>query len=145
MTMGSICRCAALLALFAMPANAADIHACKLSSDKRSVAVTVSNPYTQETHCTVNCHVSIPGSGVASISCTKMVPGGAKDFELCTRSRDGGAEYVRLSDAGNAECVKPLAEQKAGDKDDDDDTIDQDEILKRMQRGEPVQNWMKKK
>lgn len=124
-------------------AQAADFHACKLSPDKRSVTVLVSNPYAQETHCTVNCHVALPGSGIASISCTKTVPGGAKDFELCVRTRDGG-DYAKLSDAGNAECVKPLAQTK-DEKADDDDSIDQEEILKRMQRGEPMQNWMKKK
>jgi hypothetical protein len=131
-----------LLASFGA-AQAADIHACRLSPDKRSVTVLVSNPYAQETHCTVNCHVAIPGGGIASISCTKTVPGGSKDFELCTRTRSDNRAYAKLSDAGNAECVRPLA-QKTEDKDDGDIEIDQEEILKRMQRGEPMQNWLKK-
>jgi hypothetical protein len=135
-----------LLASFGA-AQAADIHACRLSPDKRSVTVLVSNPYAQETHCTVNCHVAIPGGGVASISCTKTVPGGARDFELCTRTRPDNRDYAKLSDAGNAECVRPLAQktqEKDDDKDDGDIEIDQEEILKRMQRGEPMQNWLKK-
>jgi hypothetical protein len=135
-----------LLASFGA-AQAADIHACRLSPDKRSVTVLVSNPYAQETHCTVNCHVAIPGGGVASISCTKTVPGGARDFELCTRTRSDNRDYAKLSDAGNAECVRPLAQKtqkKDEDKDDGDIEIDQEETLKRMQRGEPMQNWLKK-
>jgi hypothetical protein len=58
-------------------------------------------------------------------------------------AQNSGA-YATLSDAGNAECVKPLAQSK-DEKDADEDSIDQEEILKRMQRGEPMQNWMKKK
>jgi hypothetical protein len=126
-------------------AQAANIHACRISPDKRSVTVLVSNPYAQETHCTVNCHIALPGDGVASISCTKTVPGGARDFELCTRARSDNRDYAKLHDAGNAECVKPLAAQKTDDKDDGDIEIDQEEILRRMQRGEPVQDWLKKK
>src|SRR5262245_28278617 len=103
-------------------AHAADLHICKLSADRRSVTVLVSNPYPQETHCTVNCHVTFPGEGIniVSITCAKTVPGGVKDFELCSRTRDNNGVFVKLADAANSECVKPLVEQKS-DKDEDDD------------------------
>ncbi|HEY6025020.1 MAG TPA: hypothetical protein VIV34_12690 [Pseudolabrys sp.] len=112
--------------LFAPIAHAADLHTCRLSDDKRSVTVLVSNPYAQETSCTVNCHIRFPGEGIRidSISCTKTVPAGAKDFELCSRTRDNGGVYVRLDDPGNSECIKPLAEQN-DEKDDDDDKMDE--------------------
>lgn len=68
---------------------------------------------------------------------------------LCTHAVDKG-KLVKMA-GGRASCVKPLAaaegdkeQAKDKDKDDDDDMPDQDEILRRMQRGEPMQNWMKK-
>ena len=89
-------------------AQAADIYSCQIAPDKRSVSVLVSNPYAKETHCTVNCHVALTGGGISSISCTKTVPADAKDFVMCTRtSKD--PEYSKLRDAGDADCVKPLA------------------------------------
>lgn len=89
-------------------AQAADIHACQIAPDKRSVSVLVSNPYAKETHCTVNCHFAMAGGGIASVSCTKTVPADAKDFVMCTRtSSDKG--YAKLHDSGDADCVKPLA------------------------------------
>src|SRR5262245_66528191 len=52
------CTVTALCAyLLLSAAHAADLHTCKLSADRRLVTVLVSNPYQQETHCTVNCHV----------------------------------------------------------------------------------------
>ena len=79
----------------------------------------------QDTSCTVNCHVTFPGEGIniASISCTKTVPGGAKDFELCSRTRDNNAVFVKLADAGNSQCIKPLAEQGDAKDEDDDDKL----------------------
>lgn len=125
---------AAALVLLLMPAaHAANLHTCKLSPDRKSVTVMVSNPYAQDTSCTVNCHIAIPGSGVASISCTKEVPANAKDYVLCTRTRDNNAQYVKLDDAGNSECVKPLAAEKdSKEADDDDDKLAQ-EMLKKSQ------------
>lgn len=103
-------------------AYAADLHTCKLSSDLRSVTVLVSNPYVQETSCTVNCHVTFPGEGIniASISCTKTVPAGAKNFELCSRTRDNNGIFVKLADPGNSQCIKPLAAQNDENDEDDD-------------------------
>jgi hypothetical protein len=126
--------------LFAPAAEAADLHACKLSPDRRSVTVTVSNPYAQETHCQVNCHITIPGPGVASISCGRTVPANAKDFVLCTRTRDNNAQYVKLSDDGNSECVKPLAQEDEGSDDDDDATI-----KKLQEQGQKILEQMKKR
>jgi hypothetical protein len=116
-TATALCACLLLTA-----AHAADLHTCKLSADRHSVTVLVSNPFQQETHCTVNCHITFPGEGIniVSITCAKTVPGGVTDFELCSRTRDNNGVFVKLADAGNSECVKPLAEQKS-DKDEDDD------------------------
>ena len=101
---------AALCALLFLPAaHAADLHACKLSADRRSVTVLVSNPYTQETHCTVNCHITFP-------------------------------VFIKLADAGNFECVKPLAEQNTDKDDDDDDKLGEqirkqsEEMLRMLKR-----------
>lgn len=120
-------------------AAAADLHTCKLSPDKKSVSVLISNPYAQETHCNVNCHLILPGSGIRteSITCGKTVPGGAKDFELCSKAREEGP-YLRVDSSSNSECVKPLAEQN--DDDEDDDKLADEmqkksiEMLKSMQR-----------
>jgi len=65
---------------------------------------------------------------------------------LCGRPVEQGT-LVKMT-GGKASCVKPLAEAEAGGgkKDDDDDGMpDPQEVLKRMQRGEPMENWMKKK
>lgn len=115
----------AFACLSAEAASAADLHVCKLSSDRKVLTVLVSNPYAQETSCTVNCHLILPGEGIhsESISCTKTVPAGAKEFELCTRTRQAGA-YVRVSSDSNSECIKPLAqEQQEKDDEDDDDKL----------------------
>ena len=128
--------------VFAGRARRADLHACKLSPDRRSVTVLVSNPYTQETHCTVNCHVTFPGEGIniVSITCARTVPGGAKDFALCSRTRDNNGVFVKLADAGNSECVKPMAEQNTDKDDDDDDKLGEqirkqsEEMLRMLKR-----------
>src|SRR5262245_22589098 len=124
------CTATALCAyLLLTAAHAADLHTCKLSADPRSVTVLVSKPYQQETHCTVNCHVTFPGEGIniVSITCAKTVPGGVKDFELCSRTRDNNGVFVKLS-----ECVKPLVEQKS-DKDDDEDDRSGEQIRKQSE------------
>jgi len=51
------------------------------------------------------------------------VPGDAKDFELCSRTRDNNAVFVKLADAGNSQCIKPLAEQGDAKDEDDDDKL----------------------
>ena len=47
---------------------------CTLSPDKSAVIVKVSNPYAQQTACTVTCNFVTP-DGIASVSCTQTVPG----------------------------------------------------------------------
>lgn len=125
---------------FTSVVRAADLHVCKLSFDRKTVAVLVSNPYAQETHCTVNCHLILPGEGIRSesISCAKTVPAGAKEFELCTRTRENGA-YVRVSSDSNSECIKPLAQEKDDDADDDEKLADEmqkksQEMLRSLQK-----------
>lgn len=125
---------------FTSVVRAADLHVCKLSSDHKTVAVLVSNPYAQETHCTVNCHLILPGEGIRSesISCAKTVPAGANEFELCTRTRENGA-YVRVSSDSNSECIKPLAQEKDDDADDDEKLADEmqkksQEMLRSLQK-----------
>jgi hypothetical protein len=60
------------------------------------------------------------GGGISSISCTKTLPADAKDFVMCTRTSEE-PEYSKLRDAGDADCVKPLAlrseEEKAAEAD----------------------------
>ena len=102
----------------------------------------MSNPYTPETHCTVNCHVTFPGEGIniVSITCARTVPGGAKDFALCSRTRDNNGVFVKLADAGNSECVKPLAENTDKNDDDDEDKLGEqirkqsEEMLRMLKR-----------
>jgi hypothetical protein len=100
--------------VFTFDGCARRLHTCKLSAGRRWVTVLVSNPYPQEMHCTVNCHVTFSGEGIniVGITCAKSVLGGVKDFELCSRTRDYIDVFVKLADAGNSECIKPLAEQK---------------------------------
>jgi hypothetical protein len=138
------CSATALCAyLLLTAAHAADLHTCKLSADRRSVTVLVRNPYPQETHCTVNCHVTFPGEGIniVSITCAKTVPGGATDFVLCSRTHDNDGMFVKLADARNSECVKPLVEQKS-DKDEDDDDRVGEQIRK---QSEEMLRMLKKK
>jgi hypothetical protein len=119
---------------------------CRVSADGRSAEAVIANGYAEDTSCTIDCQIATAGSGRAfSLSCTKTAAGGGAETVLCARPVEN-AKLGRMI-GGKASCVKPLAaaEPSKADKDDDDEPIDQDEILKRMQRGEPMQNWMKKK
>jgi hypothetical protein len=81
----------------------------------RAAAAIVANPYAEETNCSVDCWISTTRAGAA--------------FSLsCTKKAAGGGAETVL-------CARPF----------DRGTLVQDEILKHMQRGEPMQNWMKKK
>jgi hypothetical protein len=119
--------------------------ACRIAADGKSAEAVVANPYAEETSCSVDCRISTTRAGATfSLSCTKTAAGGGAETVLCARPLENGT-LVRMVD-GKASCVKPLAAaEPAKEKDDDDDPIDQDEVLKRMQRGEPMQNWLKKK
>jgi hypothetical protein len=120
---------------------------CRVSADGLSVDAVVANPYPQDTQCSIDCQLSATGRGATySVSCSRTASAGGVETVLCTQKSDKGKLVKMLQ--GKASCVKPLAANAdPADKTDkdDDDMPDQDEILKRMQRGEPMQNWMKKK
>jgi hypothetical protein len=48
------------------PAFAADVAPCTLSTDKKTVTVTASNPYSKVMACEVNCDMAIP-NGIATV------------------------------------------------------------------------------
>jgi len=77
---------------------------CTLSPDKSTVIVKVSNPYAQQTTCTVTCNFVTPG-GIERITCTQNVPGSAKDWYVCIRPA-AGKSYGNL-DSGSENCTKP--------------------------------------
>jgi len=121
---------------------------CRIAADGKSAEAIIANPYAEETSCSVDCRISTTRAGTTfSLSCTKNAVGGGVETVLCGRPVEQGT-LVKMT-GGKASCVKPLSAAEAGgtkDKDDDDaDTPDPQEILNRIQRGEPMQNWMKKK
>ena len=65
----------------AWPAFAADVAICTLSTDRKTVTITASNPYSQVMACEVNCDMALSG-GIATVVCVKPVPVGAKDFVM---------------------------------------------------------------
>lgn len=94
----------AFFILLSAGASRAAAFTCTLSPDKSAVIVKVSNPYAQQTACTVTCNFVTP-DGIASVSCTQTVPGGAKGWYVCIRPAAGRA-YGNL-DSGSESCVKP--------------------------------------
>jgi hypothetical protein len=78
--MRTSCAVSAAVFLMASP-GVSSAFICTVSPDKSAVIIKVSNPYPQETSCTVNCHFKIPG-GMASVSCTKTVPASAQGWVL---------------------------------------------------------------
>lgn len=121
---------------------------CRIAADGQSAEAVIANPYADETHCSVDCQIATTRAGTTfSFSCSKTAAGGGAETALCTHVFDKG-KLVKMV-GGRASCVKPLAaaadaENGASKDKDDDDIPDQDEILRRMQRGEPMENWMKK-
>jgi len=120
---------------------------CRISADGQSAEAVIANPYPEETSCSVDCQISTTRAGTTfSFSCTRQAAGGGGEITLCSHVFDKG-KLVKMT-GGRASCVKPLAAAASDDKkkdDDDDDMPDQDEILRRMKRGEPMENWLKKK
>ncbi len=124
--------------------------ACRIAADGQSAEAVIANPYAEETSCSVDCQISTTRAGTTfSFSCSKTVAGGGAETVLCKHAFDKG-KLVKTA-GGRASCVKPLAasgadneDAKDKDNDNDDDMPDQEEILRRMKRGEPMQNWMKK-
>jgi hypothetical protein len=131
---------AAAILLAAYPAFAADVATCTLSTDKKTVTVTASNPYSKVMACEVNCDMAIP-NGIATVICVKPVPVGSKDFVMCTHIADEGHSYVRVKGT-EANCPDPSAPPAAAkaepakddaDSDDDDDAK-ADEMIKKMKK-----------
>jgi hypothetical protein len=129
---------AAAIMVVAFPAFAADVAVCTLSTDKKTVTVTASNPYAQVMACEVNCNMAIP-DGFSTVVCVKPVPVGSKDFVMCTHVAAGGHSYVRVKET-EANCPDPSAPPAAtkaeSTKDDangdDDDDAKANEMMKKM-------------
>jgi hypothetical protein len=85
-------------------ADQATAFTCTLSQDKSAVIVKVSNPYAQQSVCTVTCNFTTP-RGIESVTCTQTVPAGAKDWYACVRPA-AGKSYGEL-DSGSESCTKP--------------------------------------
>lgn len=133
---------AAFIVLLAQPAlSQTPKFACQISEDKLTLRVTITNPYDQNTHCQVNCHLSgsTPGSTFSS-SCGKTIPEKAVDFLLCEQQLPDKRRYGAVDRSSNAECVKPLTDaQKQKEEDDDDELVKKLEkegldMLKRLQK-----------
>jgi hypothetical protein len=93
-----------LLFILLAVADRAAAFICTLSPDKSTVIVKVSNPYAQQTACTVTCNFITP-DGIKSVTCTQTVPGGAKDWYVCIHPA-AGKSYSNL-DSGSENCTKP--------------------------------------
>lgn len=135
-----------LAVLFAIASGAAFAQtqpkfSCVVSQDKLTLRITITNPYDQNTHCQVNCHLSgsSPGSTFSS-SCGKTVPGKAADFLLCEQQLPDKRAFGSVDASSNAECIKPLSDAERQKEDDDDDALadrlqkESLEILKRLQK-----------
>src|SRR5882757_2679314 len=118
---------AAAILSVACPAFADNVAICTLSTDRKTVTITASNPYAQVMACEVNCHMDIPG-GFSTVVCVKPVPAGSKDFVMCTDVNANGHSYTRVKET-EANCPDPAAKPAAvrtdtgkdSDADDDDD------------------------
>lgn len=134
-------------ALFLLAASAASAQTppkfvCKISDDKLTLRVTITNPYDQPTHCQVNCHLSgsAPGSTFSS-SCGKTVPAKAAEFHLCEQQLPDKRPYGIVDASSNAECIKPLTEADRQKEDEDDEALVKKlekeglDMLKRLQKG----------
>lgn len=114
---------------------------CAVSQDKLTLRITITNPYDQNTHCQVNCHLSgaTPGSTFSS-SCGKSVPGKAVDFLLCEQQLPEKRTYGSVDASSNAECIKPLSDAEKQKEDEDDEALadrlqkESLDILKRLQK-----------
>ena len=129
-----------LLLLFPGVAQAQTKFACEVSADRLSLRILVTNPYEQETHCQVNCHLKAPEGGTISGSCGKTVPGKSTGFLLCAQERDNKGRYGALEASSNGECVKPLTDAGLQKEDEDDDALirklqkEGQDALKRLQK-----------
>src|SRR5882757_6030278 len=121
---------AAAIFSVACPAFAADVAICTLSTDRKTVTITASNPYAQVMACEVNCHMEVP-HGFATVLCTKPVPAGARNFVMCAEADKDGMLYTRVKET-EANCPDPAALPAATKKDEDDSDAEADEMMKKM-------------
>jgi hypothetical protein len=124
------CIGAAAILSVAWPAFAADVATCTLSTDRKTVTITASNPYSQVMACEVNCHMEIP-HGFATVLCAKPVPVGAKNFVMCAEADKDGMLYTRVKET-EANCPDPGTTPAAAKKDEDDSDAEADEMMKKM-------------
>jgi hypothetical protein len=130
-----------LFACLAALAQTPQKFSCRISDDKLTLRVTVTNPYDQPTHCQVNCHLSgsSPGSTFSS-SCGKTVPAKAGDFLLCEQQLPGKRPYGVVNPTSNAACVKPLTDADRQKEDEEDEAFVKKlekeglDMLKRLQK-----------
>lgn len=94
---------------------------CTIQPDRKSVKVTIRNPFDTETQCLVNCQFSTERAHTSfQLTCGNVVSGGA-ERELCTKIDEQGTLVAMTG--GDGDCVKPLPpepEDKSGDEDDAD-------------------------
>lgn len=83
-------------------------HRCELSSDRRIVSLSVSNPGEQPSECTVSCWLLYKG-GTATVTCTKVVEGKAAFAPLCAHSREKDGQFARLDRSEGRCTVAPAA------------------------------------
>jgi hypothetical protein len=121
---------AAAILSVACPALADNVATCTLSTDRKTVTITASNPYAQVMACEVNCHMEIP-HGFATVLCAKPVPAGARNFVVCAEADKDGMLYTRVKDT-EANCPDPAAAPAAAKKDEDDSDAEADEMMKKM-------------
>jgi hypothetical protein len=121
---------AAAILSVACPAFADNVATCTLSTDRKTVTITASNPYAQVMACEVNCHMAIP-NGLATVVCVKPVPVGAKDFVMCAEADKDGKPYTRVKET-EANCPDPAASPAAIKKDEDDSDAEANEMMKKM-------------
>jgi hypothetical protein len=97
---------------------AAQPFSCKISTDGKSVAAAIANPYKRDASCQVNCQISTTKAGTSfQVSCTKEIgPGG--ETVLCSKTFEGGRLVKMIGGSGS--CLNPEPPPEQADKDDVD-------------------------
>jgi hypothetical protein len=91
----------------------------------------IENPYKAEASCQVNCQISTTQAGTTNqASCTKSVAPGIGPVALCTHTIDKG-KFVKVI-GGSGECTDPTPKPAAAEKDEKDDDIDAQALIKSM-------------
>lgn len=82
-------------------------HRCELSADKRMVSLSVTNPSSQLSECTVTCYLPYKG-GTATVTCTKFVDANAVNAPLCAHGREKDGVYTKLERSTGQCSVTPV-------------------------------------